>query len=140
MLTFKEDQQSKGHHPDRSLPMVQTASIDKQRIAPARDTLLTQYQAMSRQTERLCQPLALEEMEWGAFAYRVTLGIHHEQQHQELLLTDIKHIFATNPLRPVYREPGVLSKLEQASLQWVEYTGGLSAIGHAGDDFAFDNE
>ncbi len=60
MLTLK-DQQSKGHHPDRFLPMVHTASIDKQRIAPARDTLLTQYHAVRRQTERLCQPLALED-------------------------------------------------------------------------------
>jgi ergothioneine biosynthesis protein EgtB len=72
----------------------------------------------------------------------VTLGLHHEQQHQELLLTDIKHILALNPLHPVYRANLTLPQhsLRSTTLQWLEYAGGVYEIGHQGDDFAFDNE
>ncbi|MBD3880682.1 ergothioneine biosynthesis protein EgtB [Phormidium tenue FACHB-886] len=70
----------------------------------------------------------------------VQLGLHHEQQHQELLLTDIKHILALNPLRPAYRSdlpsaPELIAPTER----WLDYPGGLYSIGHEGD-FAFDNE
>ncbi len=72
----------------------------------------------------------------------ITLGLHHEQQHQELLLTDIKHIFATNPLRPAYRSAA--SKIALApptpALHFVEFSGGLQTIGHQQSGFAFDNE
>ncbi len=72
----------------------------------------------------------------------VTLGLHHEQQHQELLLTDIKHILALNPLHPAYRSD--LSALGTGSAasreQWLDYPGGLYSIGHQGNEFAFDNE
>lgn len=71
---------------------------------------------------------------------RVTLGCHHEQQHQELLLTDIKHIFATNPLRPSYRSDLLHTQGRPVQLQWQEFTPGLTAIGHGGDGFCFDNE
>jgi ergothioneine biosynthesis protein EgtB len=73
----------------------------------------------------------------------IVLGLHHEQQHQELLLTDIKHILGTNPLHPVYQ---VRKKVEAKTqilytpAKWLEYAGGLVSIGHQGDDFAFDNE
>jgi ergothioneine biosynthesis protein EgtB len=72
----------------------------------------------------------------------IVLGLHHEQQHQELLLTDIKHILGTNPLYPVYQ---VSQKVEQRAkihtpAKWLEYAGGLVSIGHQGNDFAFDNE
>ena len=76
---------------------------------------------------------------------RVVLGIQHEQQHLELLLTDIKHAFFTNPLHPVYREQqGLPTHLHQPA-QWVEFDGGLQEIGYALDatdplDFSFDNE
>jgi ergothioneine biosynthesis protein EgtB len=70
---------------------------------------------------------------------RTVLGINHEQQHQELLLTDIKHIFAINPLRPVYRE--LASAAGKAMpLRWVAFSGGVRTIGHTGPDFAYDNE
>ena len=78
--------------------------------------------------------------QWDELASRMWLGIHHEQQHQELLLTDIKHIFATNPLRPVYRRSPALPQLDPVPLQWVDQRGGLSLIGHEGESFAFDNE
>jgi ergothioneine biosynthesis protein EgtB len=70
----------------------------------------------------------------------VTLGMHHEQQHQELMLTDIKHVFSVNPLRPVYRPREAREAAPVTHLQWVDHEGGLVWIGHAGEDFAYDNE
>jgi ergothioneine biosynthesis protein EgtB len=68
-----------------------------------------------------------------------TLGLHHEQQHQELLLTDIKHAFFCNPLLPAYRDEPAAAQAEQ-KLQWRDHAGGIVEIGHVGDGFAFDNE
>lgn len=70
---------------------------------------------------------------------RVELGLHHEQQHQELLLTDIKHIFAHNPLAPVYRAVELPTAAVPA-LSWQDFDGGQAEIGFSGDDFAYDNE
>jgi len=70
----------------------------------------------------------------------VELGLHHEQQHQELILTDLKHHFACNPLQPVYR-PGTAPLATAAQpLQFLGFDGGLVEIGHPGEGFAFDNE
>lgn len=72
---------------------------------------------------------------------RAVLGIHHEQQHQELLLTDIKHALWTNPLRPAYLElPFENLNAAATEMEWLEYAGGLAEIGYAGDGFCFDNE
>jgi ergothioneine biosynthesis protein EgtB len=70
------------------------------------------------------------------------LGLHHEQQHQELILTDIKHAFACNPSRPAYRLHRGQEHRQSAarSLGWSAFPGGLRAIGHDGAGFAFDNE
>ena len=71
----------------------------------------------------------------------MSLGINHEQQHQELFYTDLKYNLAVNPLYPAYKEakkfltPGTLP-----DLKFVEFTGGLVDIGYAGEDFFFDNE
>ena len=71
----------------------------------------------------------------------VTLGIHHEQQHQELLLTDLKHLFAQNPLGPAVWEAQIASEVRQFSaMKWVEGAEGIVSIGHGGDGFAFDCE
>jgi len=70
------------------------------------------------------------------------LGLAHEQQHQELLLTDILHLFAQNPLQPALK-PDVNLKtanLESATMAWDHFDGGIVEIGHAGSDFAFDCE
>lgn len=70
----------------------------------------------------------------------VQLGLQHEQQHQELILTDLKHLLGGNPLDPVYREsPGRLLS-SPSPLGWGEFAGGCVAIGHHGAGFAFDNE
>jgi ergothioneine biosynthesis protein EgtB len=70
----------------------------------------------------------------------LTLGLHHEQQHQELILCDLLHLLSCNPLQPAYF-PGEPSAPSTAiALDWVAYEGGLVDIGHQGPGFAFDNE
>jgi ergothioneine biosynthesis protein EgtB len=70
----------------------------------------------------------------------VTIGIHHEQQHQELLLTDIKHVFSVNPLRPAYRAEPLERGGRTPELGWRAFEGGLVEVGHDGHGFAYDNE
>jgi ergothioneine biosynthesis protein EgtB len=71
----------------------------------------------------------------------VELGLHHEQQHQELLLTDLKYNFACNPLRPAYITSEARRQARPANpLQWVTFPEGVYWIGHDSDGFAFDNE
>lgn len=71
----------------------------------------------------------------------VELGLHHEQQHQELLVTDIKHILSLNPLRPAYRSDLPISPAPVTTREtWLDYPSGLYAIGHQENSFAFDNE
>jgi ergothioneine biosynthesis protein EgtB len=72
-------------------------------------------------------------------AERIELGIHHEQQHQELLCYDIKHALWTNPLHPAYAEGGKFQS-SASPPRWLDFTGGLTEIGHAGEGFAYDNE
>ena len=92
----------------------------------------------------------LDEASWRSMQPLIELGLHHEQQHQELILTDIKHAFSINPLQPVYAP----SSAERASsqgldfrkpaplqpLSWKRFDGGLYWIGHDGHGFAYDNE
>jgi len=76
---------------------------------------------------------------------RIELGVHHEEQHQELLLTDILHAFFTNPLRTAYREAAALPLSQNrepghAETRMLQFEGGLNEAGHAGEGFCFDNE
>ncbi len=71
---------------------------------------------------------------------RLILGLHHEQQHLELLATDIKHAFWTNPLHPSYLEAPLTPSLAAPEMRWIDYPGGLQEIGHDGNGFSFDNE
>jgi len=68
------------------------------------------------------------------------LGLSHEEQHQELILTDIKHVLAQNPLAPPYRDEPPEPTSAAPPMTWVRRPGGIHAIGHAGDGFAYDNE
>ncbi|HEY0340906.1 MAG TPA: ergothioneine biosynthesis protein EgtB [Steroidobacteraceae bacterium] len=70
----------------------------------------------------------------------LTLGLNHEQQHQELLLTDIKHLFACNPLLPAFVPAAPRSTRAAPVLEYKPFEGGLVEIGRRGDGFAFDNE
>ncbi|MGH8234142.1 MAG: ergothioneine biosynthesis protein EgtB [Rhodanobacteraceae bacterium] len=71
---------------------------------------------------------------------RVTLGLNHEQQHQELLLADIKHLFSVNPLQPVFRESVASPASAPVDLYFIDGRHGIVEIGHAGEGFSYDNE
>ena len=68
------------------------------------------------------------------------LGIQHEQQHQELVLTDLKHMLSRNPLRPAYRDAAELPQHDAPPLRWHDHPEGLREVGHSGEGFGFDNE
>ncbi|TWT55386.1 Iron(II)-dependent oxidoreductase EgtB [Thalassoglobus neptunius] len=71
----------------------------------------------------------------------IEIGIHHEQQHQELMLTDIKHVLSCNPLRPAYRVNLNEYKANDAvPLNWISFAGGIAEIGAEPGSFHFDNE
>lgn len=80
---------------------------------------------------------------WDAASPLVELGLHHEQQHQELILTDLLHLLSCNPLLPAYQPQEALA-LRLAStapaMQWISRAGAVVDVGHGGDAFAFDNE
>jgi ergothioneine biosynthesis protein EgtB len=70
-----------------------------------------------------------------------TLGTNHEQQHQELMLTDIKHLFSLNPLLPAYRSGGADESNDSAApMHFIPFDGGILEIGASGKHFCFDNE
>ncbi|VTR95646.1 tigr03440 family protein : Uncharacterized protein OS=Chloracidobacterium thermophilum (strain B) GN=Cabther_A1318 PE=4 SV=1: DinB_2: FGE-sulfatase: FGE-sulfatase [Gemmata massiliana] len=75
-----------------------------------------------------------------AIAPVMELGANHEEQHQELLLTDLKQAFGLNPLRPAYAPPDVLPKGIACALEWESHLPGVRQIGHTRNTFAFDNE
>src|SRR5262245_28655267 len=80
------------------------------------------------------------ERDWGEVARRIELGLHHEQQHQELLLTDVKYNFALNPLRPLYRPRPERAAATVRPAGWIAFDAGIRLIGYEGREFAFDNE
>lgn len=107
--------------------------------------LLTRPTAVQVRAYRTHVDEALDRLLEGALpdeaAKLVELGINHEQQHQELLLTDILSLFAVGPLKPTYRtaNPGV-SVHGTAPLEFVSFDGGIVSVGHHGNGFAYDNE
>jgi len=70
----------------------------------------------------------------------VELGLHHEQQHQELLVMDIQHVLATNPLHPAYDALPVPPVVDPGPMGFLDFEAALVEIGHAGEGFAYDNE
>ncbi len=70
----------------------------------------------------------------------VVLGLNHEQQHQELLITDLKHTFGNNPIFPIYKQNGSKVEDKNSSSGWLKISEGIYEIGHEGEGFSFDNE
>jgi len=68
------------------------------------------------------------------------LGLNHEQQHQELILTDIKHLLSLNPLQPAYSAIGTVVRGRPHAMEWYDFDGGTISIGHGGETFCYDNE
>jgi ergothioneine biosynthesis protein EgtB len=81
-----------------------------------------------------------DERTLAALLLVIELGLNHEEQHQELLLTDLKHAFGLNPLQPTYAGPGDERRTPANPLEWEHHKAGLQWIGHTGPQFAFDNE
>jgi ergothioneine biosynthesis protein EgtB len=81
-----------------------------------------------------------DDTAWQDLYFRVTLGLNHEQQHQELLLMDIKHNFSVNPLRPAYNDKLVADEQPASDMRWVERQGGIVEIGNDAETFCYDNE
>lgn len=80
---------------------------------------------------------------WADIAPVIEIGIHHEQQHQELILTDIKHVLSENPLRPSYKkgeQKNGRNTHKKSKNNWVEFEGGVYSIGHDENGFGYDNE
>ena len=87
--------------------------------------------------------LLIEECDkniFNEFASIIEIGLNHEQQHQELLLTDIKHVLSHNPLRPVYSAKETDKNSIIPDINWIEFEGGISEIGYEGNSFVYDNE
>jgi ergothioneine biosynthesis protein EgtB len=107
----------------------------------SRPTVAEVYEYRQYVDERLLRLLEEEEAS-GEAAAVITLGIHHEQQHQELILTDLKYAWSLLPsrLRPVYRDRRDTPGGDAARMNWAGYPEGVRCIGHGGADFAFDNE
>ena len=70
----------------------------------------------------------------------IEVGLNHEQQHQELMLTDILHAFAQNPIPPAYDPAWKFPDRSCTGEEWITLNEGIHTIGHAGDSFHFDNE
>lgn len=98
------------------------------------------YEYRSYVDHHLSQLLSDESKLNDELLHFLSIGINHEQQHQELLLTDIKYILGSNPLLPIYREFDVYENKKKPDFDWLNVEEGQYTIGYSGDDFHFDNE
>jgi ergothioneine biosynthesis protein EgtB len=108
----------------------------------SRPTVKEIYEFRARIDSRLCELIeSVPGGDWKEFLFLMDLGLNHEQQHQELLVTDIKNILAMNPLKPVYKESAPTQKPNPLSPpRFIEFEGGIFEIGYDGLGFSFDNE
>ena len=102
---------------------------------PAAEEILAYRRAVDAAMEELTAGDLPEEAR-----ERIVLGLNHEEQHQELLLTDVKHAFWTNPLHPAYAAGTLPARGAVTPAEWVEFAGGVAETGHEGPEFCFDNE
>ncbi len=114
-------------------PRAQRGLVSRPGLA---EVLAYRAQVDARMERLLAQPAGDE------LTALVALGLQHEQQHQELMLTDIKHVLSCNPLAPAYHAggPPPVKTGTPKPFGWQSFDGGLTEIGHAGPGFAFDNE
>ena len=102
---------------------------------PPRDTVLAYRQHVDDAMRTRCEEAADD----AALAALIELGLNHEEQHQELIVTDLTHLFSRNPALPSLFAQSP-PKREPAPLEWIDCPAGIAHIGHAGPGFAFDNE
>jgi ergothioneine biosynthesis protein EgtB len=103
---------------------------------PRLDEVLAYRRHVDNSMHQLLSGTAIPE----ALGNLIELGNHHEQQHQELILTDLKHLLSRNPLRPAYQKPWPLTPVQERIRGWISHGEGLHEIGHDGEGFCFDNE
>ena len=113
--------------------------VSRDRGVLSRPTVAEVFDYRRRVDEAMEELLESEVPE--EIAELVVLGLHHEQQHQERLLADLKHLFSRNPLHPAYRDaPAGAGGDVSPPLRFVSFAGGTASIGHRGAEFAYDNE
>lgn len=83
---------------------------------------------------------SLDTPQWQAVGPVLELGLHHEQQHQELIVMDIVHAFSCHPMLPAYGDVPLGRLCVPGNPDWLAHEGGMVDVGHGGDGFAFDNE
>ena len=121
-------------------------SLGKQYFRPDRGKIsrptVAEVYAYRRQVDEAIESVLGELDDAGEAAALLEVGMNHEQQHQELLLTDLKHMFSCNPLFPVYRPSPQRPEVSQMASRWMAFDEGLYEIGHdvTSGRFAFDNE
>jgi ergothioneine biosynthesis protein EgtB len=101
---------------------------------------LDEIHAYRRHVDEAVLELLAQERLPGEPAALIDLGLHHEQQHQELILTDVKDLLARNPLKAAYQKPWPLVPVRARERRWLGHEAGVYEIGHAGPEFCFDNE
>jgi ergothioneine biosynthesis protein EgtB len=107
----------------------------------SRPTVADVYKFRRHVTEKTLDLLdSITDEELARIEPTLTIGLNHEQQHQELLVTDIKHILWCNPLEPVYRLRDDAPSHPVRPMGWLEFSGGLHEAGFDNGSFAFDNE
>ena len=106
---------------------------------PDLSTVLAYRDSVTERMAQLISSLGNEEPA-TELTNLIRLGCNHEEQHQELILTDIKHLFSKNPLKPAYQTRWPLTSIEGRKPRWHRYEGGLVEMGYEGNHFAFDNE
>jgi ergothioneine biosynthesis protein EgtB len=107
---------------------------------PGLADVLAYRENVEARLRRLLQAPPVDAAAQLAFAEVIELGLHHEQQHQELLLTDLKHLFSRNPLLPAYRQGWPPVPVNRSPSGWLACPGGLIDAGTSAGSFAFDNE
>jgi ergothioneine biosynthesis protein EgtB len=104
---------------------------------PSLEEVLAYRASVDERMQALC---ARHPQQAARLAETIELGLHHEQQHQELILTDVKHALSRNPLLPAYQAARAHSGGVPAPLRWSTLPDGVRQIGHDGKGFSFDNE
>lgn len=103
---------------------------------PSLDEVGAYRQYVTQQMQRFLEAASLR----SELLAVIELGLQHEQQHQELILTDLKHLLSFNPLHPVYKTLPIPATTTSPALHWHPYEEGIQWIGHTGSGFSFDNE
>lgn len=112
-----------------------------QRGLLTRPTLVQIHEYRAHVDEQLSALLSLDRQDTAIETHRaIEIGLHHEQQHQELILTDIKHLFSQNALLPAYRPSLGVSNGSTEELGWIDVSEGVHTIGYEGVGFCYDNE